>query len=258
MTQSLPGASVPPVTLEEALRGALADHEAGRVAEARAGYRRVLSLEPGEPDALNLLGLLALGTETAGVAAALIGRAIVLDGQAALFRFNLGNVLSSAGRTEDAARTYERALDLQPGHEGAARNLGVARVHLATSPEAVARSRRRWGTADDATYHPIDARRRAESGPGHLLIRGWGCGFWGEVNHVAVQLALAEIMGREPIVYWGSELRYRAPGIENAWEAYFEPVSGVDMAAIEGQRPACFPGQWATGNLRTSKVLPLR
>lgn len=240
------------------MRSALAHHQAGRVAEAGAGYRQVLSLEPSEPDALNLLGVLALSAESAEMAATLVRRAIALDGQAALFRFNLGHVLDSSGQTEEAARTYERALDLQPGHEGAARNLGIARVRLATSPEAVARFRRRWGTADDATYHPIDARRRAYSGPGHLLIRGWGCGFWGEVNHVAVQLVLSEIMGREPVVYWGNELRYRGPSTENAWEAYFEPVSAVDIATITSQGPACFPGQWTPGNLRTSKVQPLR
>ena len=65
-------------------------------------------------------------------------------------------------------------------------------------------------------------------------------------------------MGRERTIYWGPELRYRHPGLDNAWDAYFEPVSSIDVSAIENAAPNCFPGQWTIGNLRTSQVLSLR
>jgi len=240
------------------LRAALVHHREGRADDARKQYRHLLAIEPSVADAWHLLGLLAHANQQTDEAFRLIHRALSLDDAAPLYWFNLGNVLSGAGRTEEAAICFERLLARTPEHEGAARHLGNARVRLALSRAAVERCRRRWATADTATYHAADARRRANGSPGHLLIRGWGFGFWGEVNHVIVQLALAEIMGREPTVYWGTELRYRAPGIENAWEAYFEPVSAIDIAAIEREAPRCFPGQWNFGNLRSSQVLSLR
>jgi hypothetical protein len=246
------------ISLADMLHAALADHRSGRIAEAEIRYRRILAIDPSVPDAWHLLGLLALAAERTDAATLVIGRAISLDPAAALYWYNLGNVFTATEESEPAATCFERALELAPDHEPAARNLGNMRVRLALSPDAVARCRERWGTAADAIFHAADARRRLATGPGYLLIRGWGCGFWGEVNHVAVQLALSEIMGREPVVYWGSELRYRAPGIENAWEAYFEPVSAAGIADIERSASAYFPGQWTSANLRTSQVLPLR
>ena len=258
MTEASDASSEEPDSIEDALRAALADHRAGRHVEAGRLYRRILSIEPCVPDAQHLLGLIAFSAGATGLAATLIERAIALDGSAALYHFNLGNAFRSGGRSEDAALSYQRTLDLQPSHEVAARNLGVALVQLASLPDAVRRFLRLWGTQDDAVYHPIDALRRAQSGPGYLLIRGWGCGFWGEVNHVAVQLALADIMGRVPIVYWGTEFHYRPSGSENAWDAYFEPVSAAKRPDLEGGNQTYFPGNWTSANLWTSEVQPMR
>lgn len=258
MTESLRHTQADDAELAEMLRVALSDHRGGRGAKASQRYRSLLSIEPRVADAWHLLGLLAHADRRAGEADQQIRRALALNAAAALYWLNLGNVLSDSGRIEDAAACFEQALDQASEHEGTARHLGNARIRLALTPEAVDRCRRRWGTADADKYHAADTRRRVTSGPGHLLIRGWGFGFWGEVNHVIVQLALAEIMGREPTVYWGSELRYRLPGLENAWDAYFEPVSAIDISAIENAAPTCFPGQWTIDNLRTSRVLSLR
>ena len=256
MTEAPEANNAEPQSIEDALRAALADHRAGRHAEAGRWYRRILSIEPCVPDALHLLGLLAREGSTQGQAEALIRRAIHLDARAALYWFNLSTVLSDNGDADGAAICCERALDLDPRHLGAARNLARMRIRLAATPDLVEKTRRRWGTQDAALHHPVDSRRLA-TGPGTLLIRGWGCGFWGEVNHVAVQLALADIMGREPIVYWGSELRYRPPGVENAWEAYFEPVSAASATSLDARDESIFPGQWTAANLLTSQVRAL-
>jgi tetratricopeptide (TPR) repeat protein len=245
------------ISLADMLHAALADHRSGRIAEAEIRYRRILAIDPSVPDAWHLLGLLALAAERTDAATLVIGRAISLDPAAALYWYNLGNVFTATEESEPAATCFERALELAPDHEPAARNLGNMRVRLALSPDAVARCRERWGTAADAIFHAADARRRLATGPGYLLIRGWGCGFWGEVNHVAVQLALSEIMGREPVVYWGAEVRYRASGIENAWEAYFDPVSRVEIEDLEAAGQY-FPGHWASEGLRSTRLQPMQ
>ncbi|MBM3547334.1 MAG: hypothetical protein FJX54_10290 [Alphaproteobacteria bacterium] len=253
-----PSTPVTAETLLEILRSAVAEHRLGRGAEASARYRQVLALEPSVADAWHLLGLLASDAGRAGIATLLVGRAITLDERAVLYRFNLGNVLNSAGRIEDAAVALERVIDRQPDHEPSVRNLGGILARLAFNPEAVRRSRRRWGTSDDATFHAKDEYRRAHSGPGYLLIRGWGCGFWGEVAHAAIQLALADIMGRAPLVYWGSEFHYRCPGFENAWDAYFEPVSETSQATLSSGTQDYFPKHWTAANLWTSRVKPMQ
>src|SRR5262249_30259167 len=80
-------------------------------------------------------------------------------------------------------------------------------------------------------------------------IQPWGCGLWGEVDHVLSQLAVAEITGRTPIVYWGRGA-YPAPGYDNAWEAYFEPVSAADMTHVERAELSFAPAGWTSRNLR--------
>jgi hypothetical protein len=97
---------------------------------------------------------------------------------------------------------------------------------------------------------------------GLLVIRGWGQGFFADVDHVLGQCLLAEITGRTPLVYWGAESRFGDGGASNAWERYFEPVSGVtidDVTKEASRGPAgetFFPERWNATNLR-SVHLPL-
>jgi protein O-GlcNAc transferase len=88
------------------------------------------------------------------------------------------------------------------------------------------------------------AARRPAGDPGLLAIHPWGCGFWGEIDHVLAQLAAAEITGRQPVVYWGDRCLYRAPGVANAWEAYFKPVSAVGAEALTRPGLTYAPGRW--------------
>ncbi|MBI1774668.1 MAG: hypothetical protein HYR63_04910 [Proteobacteria bacterium] len=94
----------------------------------------------------------------------------------------------------------------------------------------------------------------AAAAPRYLLIRAWGAGFWGDVAHVGHQLLLAEITGRIPVVYWGRESRYRRSRMDNAWEAYFQPVSPVRIADLERDDYDFFPPKWTHANLRTPRI----
>jgi hypothetical protein len=90
--------------------------------------------------------------------------------------------------------------------------------------------------------------------PAYHLIRAWGAGFWGDMMHVALQLALAESLGRTPMVYWGRESRYRRPGTANAWELYFEPVSAATLDDVLRPGLTYFPPKWTAANLRTPRL----
>ncbi|NYZ17932.1 glycosyltransferase [Azospirillum sp. RWY-5-1] len=80
----------------EALRAALDLHHAGRHEEARAGYRRVLALDPADPNALNLLGVLERVTGNPLAALTLIGRALRRAPALQAARQNLDNAVADA------------------------------------------------------------------------------------------------------------------------------------------------------------------
>ncbi|HYD69942.1 tetratricopeptide repeat protein [Azospirillum sp.] len=97
-------------TIEQALAIATAHHKAGRTAEAERIYREILERAPRQPDALHLLGVLALQGGRPDEAARLIGEAVAADGETPLFHANLGHALHAGGRHGEAALSFARAL----------------------------------------------------------------------------------------------------------------------------------------------------
>lgn len=86
------------------------------------------------------------------------------------------------------------------------------------------------------------------------VIQPWGCGFWGEIDHVIGQLAAAEIMGRIPIIHWGRHGAYGAAGYDNAWEAYFLPASSARLEDVEHPELSFFPSYWTHENVRRTSI----
>jgi len=102
-----------------------ADHHiAGRLAEAEAGYRRVLAWAPDHADALHLLGVLLAQRGEAVVAVDMIRRAIGRRQGVADYHANLGNALLLAGKPEAAVASLRTAVTLRPDHADAWTNLG--------------------------------------------------------------------------------------------------------------------------------------
>lgn len=122
----------------DTLRAAHADHRAGRLDAAMAGYRRVLALAPTQVDALNLLGIAFRQRGRLAEAAAMIGKAADLAPLQASFAANLAAVLIDLGRTEDALAAYRRAAAVAPGHAGAQAGIGLALHRLGRFDEALA------------------------------------------------------------------------------------------------------------------------
>ena len=105
------------------LTRAIARHEAGRFAEAQELYAEVLRQDARQPDALNLMAVLAAQNGQVDEAIELIRAAIVEQPQNFHFRFNYGHILELAGRPQ-AAAVYREALTINPQHLPALINLG--------------------------------------------------------------------------------------------------------------------------------------
>jgi protein O-GlcNAc transferase len=90
------------VTIDEAFAVALSHQRAGQLAEAEAGYRRILTEDANQPEVF----------------------------------YNLGLVLRTSGRLNEAVEAYERALELRPRFPEAINNLGVVFERLGRLDEA--------------------------------------------------------------------------------------------------------------------------
>lgn len=140
--------------LDQALKRAIELHQQGELTKAEAGYREVLELDPDQPDALHLLGVLwhQLGDSTA--ATEQIRKSLAVNPDQPLAYNNLGNVQAQSGALEDAAGSYEQAVVLRPDYPEAHSNLGNVLVQLGRFEDAAQRYRRAIELRPcDATVH---------------------------------------------------------------------------------------------------------
>jgi tetratricopeptide (TPR) repeat protein len=108
----------------EDLQQAVALHQQGRLGDAERCYRAVLDRDPGEVNALHLLGVLRQQQGRSDEALALIGQALAAAPGVAIIHNNYGNALKELGRLDAAIDSYRQALALDPGCIDASWNLG--------------------------------------------------------------------------------------------------------------------------------------
>lgn len=120
----------------ELLQQAMQLHQAGRLAEAEALYQRLIVANPRHADALHLLGLAHAQRRQFEQAGRLIGKAIALLPNEALFHNNMGNVQVECGRADEALASYRRAYELQPNRADVCNNLGVVLSRRGDAQEA--------------------------------------------------------------------------------------------------------------------------
>lgn len=138
----------------EALNEALTHHQAGRIAQAEALYRGILSQDPQNIDALHLLGMAVAQGGDPAAGAELIERAVRLNPAIPAFHNNLGTVYQAAGRQDDAIQEFDRAVRMQPLYP-------EAHINLANALQALKRY-------DRAIRHYREALRLAPDTPeGH-------------------------------------------------------------------------------------------
>jgi predicted O-linked N-acetylglucosamine transferase (SPINDLY family) len=122
----------------QAMQAAREHHRAGRVSHAEDICRQLLRADPDNPDALNLLGVMAHQAGSNEIAAELIGKAARLDPSNPNFLNNLGEASRASGRWEEAVARYDEALAIKPDHVGALSNRGNALQQIGRNDEAIA------------------------------------------------------------------------------------------------------------------------
>jgi tetratricopeptide (TPR) repeat protein len=100
--------------INDLIRKGLTEQQAGRLASAKTIYEQVLKIEPRHPDALNLLGVIALQCSRPEEAAGLIGRAIDARPSNPGFHANLAQAYLAVRRIADAEEAFRRAAVLDP------------------------------------------------------------------------------------------------------------------------------------------------
>jgi len=127
-----------PGARQSILQAAIAHHQAGQLDQAERLYRKLLDRTPDHPDALHLLGVIAIARGRHERAIQLIGRALHIMPGFADAHVNLGNALRLAGKLEQAIESYQRAIALNPNAALAHSNLARVLNDLGRFPAALA------------------------------------------------------------------------------------------------------------------------
>jgi predicted O-linked N-acetylglucosamine transferase (SPINDLY family) len=119
----------------------LQHHQAGRLAEAEAEYRQVLSAQPQHASAMHHLGVIAHQVGRHELAIELIDRALQLQPALPEAHVHLGNAQASLGRLDEAIVSHRQALQLRPASAEAWNSLGsvLAGSNQLTDAEAAFR-----------------------------------------------------------------------------------------------------------------------
>ena len=114
------------------IQQAIALHQKGNFQQAEAIYLKLLTINPGDSEALQLLGAIALEKGNNADALELISLAIELNPKVASYHSNLGVALKELNRFEEAVSSFDKAIILEPSYAEAYSNRGAAlrRLHL--------------------------------------------------------------------------------------------------------------------------------
>jgi len=155
-----PGSQHQAMGIEQALDIALRHHQAGSLDTAESIYRQVIAFQPGNFQALHLLGVVALQRQDYPAALDFFDRAIArkpdfaeaysnrgnalremglpekaeasyrkaiaINGKFSMAHYNLGNILLASKRFDESAAHFKRALSANPRFTEARINLGLA------------------------------------------------------------------------------------------------------------------------------------
>lgn len=182
---------------------------ADRLQEAEEYHRRAIAAFPGNPAFHNNLALVCSRAGRAAEAVECCRRALALSPQTVQLHNNLGTMLKAAGQLEGAVESFRRALALEPNYGNARYNLANALVQLKRMDEA------------DAEY-----RRALELAPDDAEVR---------YNHALLRLLLGDFAQGLP----GLEWRWGLPGFSRPnfpqpqWRG--EPLAGRTILLLGEQ-----------------------
>lgn len=111
------------IPIEKAVEIASEMHRAGQFKRAEAMYVEILRQDPGNVDAIHLLGVLANQGGRPDVAAELIKRALSKKPDEPLILLNYADALAANRQGEEAVKHYRRALEIKPDYVEVLNNL---------------------------------------------------------------------------------------------------------------------------------------
>jgi predicted O-linked N-acetylglucosamine transferase (SPINDLY family) len=116
---------------------AVACQQLGLLAEAQAGYKKVLKKSPNHFYALHLLGMIEHNNGNAEIAARLLKRALLVDPKSAAVHSDLSLAQVALGRLDEALASCDNAIALKADFANAYYNRGNALLGLGRFTEAV-------------------------------------------------------------------------------------------------------------------------
>ena len=131
--------------IQHRLDVALKHHRSGRLQKAKALYRKILKVDPGNADALHMLGLLLHQQNDHETAIRLFSQAIEFGPESTEVYTNLGSALQSCNRIDEAIAAFRQAIKINPDYVLAHNNLGNALREAGENNEAIASFRHAIG-----------------------------------------------------------------------------------------------------------------
>jgi len=119
------------------LREGMARHGVGDMTGALALYRKACEIEPGNPNAINLIGIAARQLGDMDTALSFSAAAVEMEPDSAIFLAARGATLAEAGQLEGAAEALGKAVAKRPTDAVSRRNLGQALCALGRVGEAM-------------------------------------------------------------------------------------------------------------------------
>ena len=143
-----------PIVLQQAFDLAVEYHQANRLTDAEKMYRLILADEPQHPDAIHLLGVIALQVRRHDAAIDMFRRAISLRPNFPDAHYNLGIALRESGKIDEAMAAFREAITLRPYYGPAHNNLGIALAERGELDQAIASYQQAISVApEDADAH---------------------------------------------------------------------------------------------------------
>ena len=112
------------------LQQAMREQQAGNAAAAEKTCRHIISLVPGEPNALQFLGLLCAGRGDEASGEQYMRESLASAPNQPHVLSNLGNLLNRTGRREEALEAYGKAVALKPDYVQAWQNYGSVLLEM--------------------------------------------------------------------------------------------------------------------------------
>lgn len=150
-------------SIQDILQKAIGQHHGAEAGRAAALYRSVLALEPAQPDALHLLGLLVRRDGRTADGALLMARALLLEPMHSGALLNRALTLQQLGKLDEAAAHLRRNLELEPASDISLPRLASEALACGRLAEAGRLLRRSavLGGSSGGGGTPADRQRRA-------------------------------------------------------------------------------------------------